>query len=66
MKVKGLALILLVVFASAAVSLALGIASNQRSELKVDFAQSYNIVQIGNETLVEPDGDPIDCPGVPT
>jgi len=66
-KIKALALILLTIFASAAaMSFAFGISNNQRSQQKIGFAQPYNIVEIGNETLVEPNGDPIDCPGGPT
>jgi len=62
-KVKAIALVLLVIFASAAMSFAVGIASNQGSE--VDFTQSYSIVQIGNGTVVEPNGEIIDTPGGP-
>lgn len=58
-KVKAIALVLLVIFASAAVSFAVGI--NQGSE--VDFTQSYSIEQEGNGVveLVEL----IDTPGGP-
>lgn len=63
MKVKALSLLLLVIFASAAMSFTVGIASNQGSE--VDFTQSYSIEQDGG-VHIEPTGEEVDSPGMPT
>ena len=60
MKVKAIALVLLVIFASTALSFAVGIASNQGSE--VDFTQPYSIEQISNGPRAL---EPIDTPGGP-
>jgi len=61
--VKAIVLVLLVIFASAAMSFAVGIASNQRCE--VDFTQSYSIEQDGG-VHTEPTGKTVNSPGMPT
>lgn len=66
MKVKALSLIFLVVFAAVATSVVLCLSSSHIAKGTSNFAKSYNIVQVGNETGVEPNGEEIDSPGVPT
>lgn len=64
MKMKVVALILLVTFAAVASSLVVGFSSSQAAEENVDFRSSYNIVQMGaNDTV--PQGEPIDTPEMP-
>jgi len=66
MKVKALSLIFLVVFAAVATSVVLCLSTSQAAKGSNNFAKSYNIVQVGNETGVEPNGEEIDNPGLPT
>jgi len=65
MKVKALSLIFLVVFAAVATSVVLCLSSHT-AEGNSNFTKSYNIVEGDDEIGVEPCGDEIDCPGVPT
>jgi uncharacterized protein YwlG (UPF0340 family) len=64
MNVKALALIFLVIFASAATVFVVGLSSSRVTEESVGSTKSHSIVQIDNETVVQPNG-PIDCPGMP-
>jgi uncharacterized protein YwlG (UPF0340 family) len=64
MNLKALTLILLVIFASASTVFVIGLSSSRTAEQNVGFTKSYNVVQIRNETSVEPNGE-IDTPGMP-
>ena len=66
MKVKALSLIFLVVFAAIATSIVLCLSSSHIAEGNSNFAESYNIVQVDDEIGVDPCGEEIDNPGVPT
>ena len=66
MKVKVGLLVLLVVFAFAATSFVFGVSTGRVVEGNVGFAESYDIVQMGGEGDVGPNGIPIDTPGGPT
>jgi hypothetical protein len=63
---KAIGLILLVVFAAAATSFALGISSNRPAQQNIDFAKPNSIVPVdGNQTGIGTDGIPVDSPGMP-
>jgi uncharacterized protein YwlG (UPF0340 family) len=64
MNVKALTLILLVIFAAASTVFVIGLSSSRTAEENVGFTKSYSVVQIGNETFVQPNL-PIDTPGMP-
>jgi hypothetical protein len=61
---KVVALIFIVIFASAASSLVVGLSSGQIFEGKVDFSKPYSIVQIGDNDS-QPMGEPIATPEMP-
>lgn len=66
MKVKSIALILIVAFAAVATSIVINLSNSQITEKNLGFTDSYNIVQIDGEVDVGPNGIAIDCPGGPT
>ncbi|MCW3993738.1 MAG: hypothetical protein NWE85_04145 [Candidatus Bathyarchaeota archaeon] len=66
MKVKALSLIFLVVFAAVATSVVLCLSSSHTAEGNSNFTKSYNIAEGDDEIRIDPCGDEIDCPGVPT
>lgn len=65
MKVKAMALIFMVVFAVAAISIVINLSSSQTVEENVDFDESYNTLQLNDDEVgVELLGE-IDTPGMP-
>jgi len=65
MKLKFLSLLFLVIFAVFATSAAFYVSSAETVDENVDLTEPYSIVLTDGEG-VEPDGKPIDTPGMPT
>lgn len=66
MNVKALSLIFLIVFATAATSVIACLSASQINEENVSFTESCSITLLDGGMGVEPNGDPIDTPGMPT
>ena len=66
MKVKPLSLILLIIFLAVATSFVVGVPTSQVTERNVSFSGLCNIEQIDDKVNVEPCGDEMDGPGMPT
>ncbi len=65
MKLKALAMVLLVFSAIFATCFAVVVTRSQATEQKIDVTGSPSLVLVDNGTLVTPNG-PIDTPGGPT
>jgi hypothetical protein len=62
---KALLLTLLVIFATSLTSFAFCYADNQIGK-ENNLTNAFSITPIGNEEIIEPQGIPIDSPGMPT
>lgn len=66
MKVKALSLILLIIFVAVATSFVVGLTTSQMTERNIGFSGLCSIEQIDGKVNVEPCGDEMDGPGMPT
>lgn len=66
MKVKALSLILLIIFVAVATSFVVGLPTSQMTERNIGFSGLCNIEQIDGKVSIEPCGDEVDSPGMPT
>lgn len=66
MKVKALSLVFLVIFAAFATSIVIGLSTSLADEGNIGFTEPYSIEQVDGKVNIEPCGDEVDGPGMPT